>query len=179
MKPGQFRTRHPRPRPVPRDEDGNIVWSSFPPRASGLERTPLAVVGSGVAPARTRRRKDTGPTPAVRRLVLERDGRCCVCCGQSVIGQRYSLGHRLRASQGGKAVPENLLTFLGWGGEACHGRIDLYRDDGDEVKGYRIRSGIGPEHDPLYVPVTLFDGRMVWLTPAGRYAYEPPEDGAA
>lgn len=154
-------------------------------RKQGLTRGRLSLVAPVVpiegrrAPVRPQRRKDTGPTPAVRRLVLERDGCCCVCCGRSIIGQRYSLGHRLRASQGGKAVPENLLTFLGWGGEACHGRIDLYRDEGDEAKGYRIRSGIGPEHDPLYVPVTLFDGREVWLTPAGRYAYEPPGWGAA
>ena len=45
------------------------------------------------------------PCLAVRKLVLERDGYACIDCGTSIIGQHYSLGHRLRASQGGKPVP--------------------------------------------------------------------------
>jgi hypothetical protein len=87
----------------------------------------------------------------VRELVLERDAHCCVCCGRSVLGQRYSLGHRLRASQGGKAVASNLLTFLGLGGEACHGRIDSRRNPSDEINGYTVRSFM----DPLQVRVLL------------------------
>jgi hypothetical protein len=60
--------------------------------------------------------RNSGPSPAVRALVLARDGHCCVCCGVSVIGRRYSLAHRLRAGQGGKPVPSNLVTLAGLGG---------------------------------------------------------------
>lgn len=138
----------------------------------------LALVSGGgaapVVPIRRQQRKDTGPTQDDRKAVLVRDGYACVCCGRSIIGQLYSLGHRLRASQGGRAVPENLLTFLGWGGEACHGRIDNRRDEADERNGYTVRSW----QDPALVPVTLFDGRKVWLTPGGRYADEPPQGAA-
>jgi hypothetical protein len=97
------------------------------------------------------------PCLVVRELVLERDGYCCVCCGTCIIGRHYSLGHRLRASQGGKPVPSNLITLLGLGGELHHGRIDLYRDPADAIKGYRLKSG----QDPAQVRVLLTrpDGR--------------------
>jgi hypothetical protein len=116
----------------------------------------------------------------VRRLVLERDGYRCTCgCGQSIIGQRYSLGHRLRASQGGKPVPSNLLTFLGWGGEACHGRIDSRRDPADEANGLTVRSW----QDPALVPVVIAgeDGSKVpvWLWDDGKYHLDGPQEMAA
>jgi hypothetical protein len=101
---------------------------------------------------KTASRNPNGPTGEVRELVLERDGYTCQCgCRRSIIGQRYSLGHRLRASQGGRAVASNLLTFLGWGGEACHGRIDRRDDPRDEDNGMTVRSG----QDPAEVPVTV------------------------
>jgi hypothetical protein len=119
------------------------------------------------------------PCIVIRELVLERDSYSCVCCGTCIIGRHYSLGHRLRASQGGKAVPSNLITLLGLGGELHHGRIDLYRDPHDEAKGYRLRSG----HDPLLVSVMVFSeggsGATVWLDDAGNYLSAPPEAGAA
>jgi hypothetical protein len=118
---------------------------------------------------------DTGPTAEVRRLVLERDGYRCVCCGLPVAGQRYSLGHRLRASQGGLAVPSNLLTFLGWGGQGCHGRIDNRADPRDEDRGLTVRSW----QDPALVPVTLLDGRRVRLADDGRYHDTPPVGAVA
>lgn len=111
----------------------------------------------------------SGPAPEVRRLVLERDGHACVCCGIAIRGRRYSLGHRLRASQGGLAVASNLLTFLGWGGQDCHGRIDNRADPADEARGLTVRSWM----DPAVVPVGLLDGRRVRLDDAGRYVDQP------
>lgn len=114
--------------------------------------------------------------PAVRKAVLERDGYCCVCCGRSIIGERYSLGHRVRASQGGKAEPPNLVTLLGWGGELHHGRIDLYKDPDDRVKGYRLPSGTDPAMEPVLVVSGDADAFLAWLTSDGRYAFEPPQE---
>lgn len=124
--------------------------------------------------------RDDGPTPKVRKLVLERDDYRCVCCGKSILGQRYSLGHRVRASQGGKAVPENLVTLLGWGGESHHGRIDGYKDpaDGQGAKGYRLPSGADPAMEPVLI-VSEHGADFVWLTPGGKYDTEPPERRAA
>jgi hypothetical protein len=141
-------------------------------------RTVPAPVVKGAA---TRRAAigNSGPSPKVRALVLERDGHACVCCGLPILGQRYSLGHRLRASQGGKAVPSNLLTFLGWGGELCHGRIDNRTDPADEAKGYTVRSW----QDPAQIPVMVFSeggsGVMAWVWDDGRYHFDGPQGGAS
>lgn len=116
---------------------------------------------------------------AVRALVLDRDGFACFCCGTPLAGERYSLGHRLRAGQGGKPVPSNLITLLGWGGEMCHGRIDNRDDPADEAKGYTVRSW----DDPALVPVMLFSpggsGATVWLDDLGGWSVTEPEGVAA
>ena len=143
-------------------------------------RTVPGVTGAEVKSAATRRSGgNSGPTPKVRALVLERDGHACVCCGMSILGQHYSLGHRLRASQGGKPVPSNLLTFLGLGGEMCHGRIDNRTDPADEAKGYTCRSW----QDPAQIPVMVFSeggsGVLAWVWDDGRYHFDGPQGGAS
>lgn len=137
-------------------------------RGAGLARSP-----------RKRAARNTGPSAAVRKLVLERDGFRCVCCGASVIGQPYSLQHRKRRSQGGDNSPSNLVTVLGTGTTGCHERIDSRRDPEDEAKGYTVRSW----DDPLLIPVMIFSphgsGAAVWLTDSGEYSTEDPQGRAA
>ena len=149
----------------------------MPARRQPLQSTALANKTTLAQKTPSRRKAITQtpnePSRKVRKLVLERDGYACVCCGRSIIGQRYSLGHRLRASQGGKAVPSNLLTFLGWGGQGCHGRIDNRDDPRDEEKGYTVRSGF----DPALIPVMIFGadgGVSAWLTDDGGLIFEAP-----
>jgi hypothetical protein len=172
---------------------GGLARTSGLTRTASLPRTPwkpavpyLAAQGKSAARTRSsrttsRRTANSGPTPKVRALVLERDGYRCACgCRQSILGQRYSLGHRLRASQGGKAVPSNLLTFLGWGGEECHGRIDSRRDPCDEANGMTVRSFM----DPKQVRVTIVreDGskarKYAWDDGTWRDKPEPAEVAA-
>jgi hypothetical protein len=118
-------------------------------------------------------------SPKVRTLVLERDGRACVCCGRSIIGQRYSLQHRVRRGLGGSRVswidqPQNLITVLGSGTTLCHARMEK-RGQADKDRGYWIPAN--PEIDPRFVPVVVvneFGEARVWLTPEGGIALEPP-----
>lgn len=162
---------------------GRNPFTSFTAAPVPLPRTEWLSRSGGSKPrpnvGHPRGSGNSGPTPSVRKLVLERDGYACVCCGVSVIGRRYSLGHRLRASQGGRAVPSNLLTFLGWGGQECHGRIDSREDPGDEARGYTVRSW----DDPALVPVMVFEasgsGALVYLLDDGTASATPPQVGAA
>lgn len=153
--------------------------SAMPPRKTPMARTAALDVTARLASAsRTARYRkaprDTGPSRAVRALVLERDGYACVCCGTSIIGRPYSLQHRLRRSHGGGNSPANLITVLGTGTTGCHERIDSRRDPSDEAKGYTVRSW----DDPLLIPVMIFSphgsGITMWLTDDGTYATEPP-----
>ena len=108
----------------------------------------------------------------IRGLVLERDGCACVCCGQSVMEEPYSIRLRKPASQGGKAVPENLITLLGRGCESHRGRVELCRDPADAVKGYRLSAG----QDPLLMPVIYGLGpARFWLLADGTRTSAPPE----
>jgi hypothetical protein len=163
----------------------------MPQRTKGLARAALkrdrnslaqlrnmAASGGGTAAMRPRPR-DTGPDRKTRELVLKRDGYACVCCGHSVIGQRYSLQHRQRRSQGGSNLPSNLLTVLGDGTTGCHARIDSRMDPHDEARGYTVRS----RKDPALVSVMVFSeggsGVRAWPTDAGEWVFEPPAGDAA
>jgi hypothetical protein len=115
-------------------------------------------------------RRNLGPSLAVRRLVLARDGFSCVCCGTSIIGRRYSL---LRRASQGPDTPENLITVLGWGTEDCCGRIYLFRVRADKAKGYRLAAGEDPANKPMVI-VTEDGGALVWLTASGTYSTGPP-----
>jgi len=110
--------------------------------------------GAGVVQLRP---GDTGPDPATRQAVRERDGFACVCCGTSIIGRPSSTGHRKRRSQGGTNSLSNLLTFLGYGdgrtADDHHWRIDKRIDPMDELHGYTVRRA----GNPLLVSVMYFE----------------------
>lgn len=141
-------------------------------RVTPLRSQPAAGEVSRRVPLRTSRR-DTGPSAKVRRLVLERDGWACVCCGRSIIGQPYSLQHRQRRSQGGGNSPSNLVTVLGTGTTGCHERIDSRREPDDEARGLTVRSW----DDPALVPVVVAAPAgliRVWLSDDGTYLTRAP-----
>lgn len=157
-------------------------------RSQGLPRTGFTLIVTEGAEVRTfperKPQRYTGPDEAARKLVLARDRYACVCCGRSVLGQPYSLQHRVARGMGGTSdpaanSPENLLTMLGSGTTGCHGRVESRADRDDHGKGYWLRRG----ESPLLVPVMVFSehdsGATVWLTEDGHYSDEPPWGGAA
>jgi hypothetical protein len=128
--------------------------------------------------------RDTGPSRKVRKLVLERDGCCCVCCGKSVIGQVYSLQHRDARGSGGTSdpmanSPVNLVTMLGDGITGCHGRVELREDPADGTKGYRLETGQDPALTRVWRVNEFGVGRWSWPTHDGRWLYEAPDDQGA
>lgn len=151
-------------------------------RTTPLRSRAAGMFGPGVplkrSAPRHAKRKDTGPDRKTRLMVLNRDGWACVCCGRSIIGQRYSLQHRKRRSQGGTNSPSNLVTVLGDGTTGCHARIDSRSDPHDEAKGYTVRS----HDDPALIPVMVFSehggGVTAWLTEDGGFAFEAPAGAA-
>lgn len=110
----------------------------------------------------------TEPDTATRRLVLQRDGYACICCGVPFLGKPYSVQHRKHRSQGGTNSPSNLIMVL----ESCAERIRSHRDPRDEESGYSLRA----DQDPELVPILLYRRIGVWLAPDGRYRCEPPQE---
>ena len=62
--------------------------------------------------------KATAITPKVKREVMERDGGLCIVCGAP--GDPVS--HVVRRSQGGRGIPENIVTHC----SECHRLYDSY-----------------------------------------------------
>lgn len=123
------------------------------PRGNGPARRPPADQPPGRHPAPARGRRPTGPTAAVRRLVLERDGHRCVRCGTPCGpgrgGVGYSLQHRLPRGDGGTRDPlvngaANLVVLCGHAThpDGCHWLAEHHRTWAVGC-GYLIRHGRG------------------------------------
>ncbi|HEU4540391.1 MAG TPA: hypothetical protein VFR23_04630 [Jiangellaceae bacterium] len=129
----------------------------------------------------TRRQKFTGPTPAVRDLVLQRDSWRCVCCGLPLNGERgwgWSIHHRRgRDGRPDAHQPQNLISVCGGDNTSgCHGLIHGRRSE-SEPAGWWLSRVAGV--NPLTVPVLVDHGsRFVYLTADGEYSDELPGEAA-
>lgn len=101
-------------------------------------------------------------TPAVRRLVLRRDGNRCRRCGVEVDVRAgaYSLQHRRPKGAGGSRLaeanlPGNLVTLCGSATTGCHGEVESHRDDAF-AEGFLLRQST--RLPPARVPVLTVSG---------------------
>ena len=137
--------------------------------------------------ARTARKRkpmrDTGPSQAVRRLILEREGMRCAACRDSVTSGWFSIQHRHARGMGGTAdpaanLPANLVLLCGSAVTGCHGLAES-RDPDMHARGFWLYSW----EDPAAVPVILAgergSGVTAWLDNAGQYSFTEPEQAAA
>ncbi len=79
-----------------------------------------------------RHRSNTGPSTAVRAVVMARAGNCCERCGISIADQPASIHHRQARGMGGTKDPAandvpNLALLCGTGTTGCHGHIESHR----------------------------------------------------
>lgn len=95
------------------------------------------------------------PSPAIRRLVLERDEGRCVWCGRPY-GDALNLHHRLLRSHGTDNSPANLVSICGSGTTGCHGYAHAHpewaRGHGLIVPSWGV---------PAEVPVDTWRGRIL------------------
>lgn len=100
----------------------------------------------------------TGPSPTVRRLVVERDGGCLRCGGEAT-----NIHHRRPRGMGGTRdpavnAPSNLVALCGSGTTGCHGWIESHRAQA-LADGWLVSRWGDPAKVPIFVR-----GERIWLT---------------
>jgi hypothetical protein len=107
-------------------------------------------------PRKSPAKRSTGPSKAVRQMVLERSGYRCEICGNKLgENQFYSIHHRIPRGMGGTDredlnLASNLLSLCGSGTTGCHGYIESNRQEAYE-KGWIVLR----DHDVAETPVEI------------------------
>lgn len=111
------------------------------------------------------RPKDTGPSPATRRVVLDRAGGCCELCGRLLHDgttwiAAHSVHHRRPRGAGGSTAADtntapNLLLLCGSAttADGCHAHVEAHRAEAIAF-GWLVPQG----HDPSAVVVHVLHG---------------------
>lgn len=121
-------------------------------------KTPMRAC-SPMAGAKTTKRKAaryTGPSPALRKQVLERDDYACQRCGRTIDGRPYSLQHRDPRGMGGSRRVDrntlaNLVTVCGSATtpDSCHDWMEHQARNRATREGWLVPTGIAPEAWPV------------------------------
>jgi 5-methylcytosine-specific restriction endonuclease McrA len=121
------------------------------------------------APARPRAATSRPITPNLRAALWIRSGGLCEACGLLLPEKGWHAHHRLRVAHGRLDTLPNLVALHPLchvnAPQAVHQRTGWAQDRGLLVKS---------TDDPVLMPLTLPDGRRVWLSGDGRYLNEPP-----
>ena len=149
-------------------------------RTKGLARTAGLSRATGLTRTARKRRtiRDTGPSRAVRALVLERDDHACARCGVNIVGRVASIHHRVRRSQGGRNTPENLVTLCGSGVTECHGWVHQNITQA-KVFGWLLDGTADPALEGVTYASERRPGMILWLTRAGKRTSVDPREVAA
>lgn len=144
-----------------------------------MRRTQLRAVADGER-VKAKRPRSTGPRAVERLVIVARAGGSCELCGVPVAfvdddGQvtplaAYSIHHRQPRGMGGTSdlaanSATNLLLLCGTGTSGCHGLVETQR-------ALAIEHGwlVPRPTNPADIPVLLFFGDRVYLTPNGTYS---------
>lgn len=127
-------------------------------------------------PARVTPRRHADRHPGwdrVRQVVWQRSGGRCEKTGAALDPRAWDCHHRLLRSRGGQDTPANAVALHPdahtAGPDAVHRRVAAAT-----AAGWIVRTGT----DPAAVPITMHDGRTVYLDDAGHYLDQPLEAAA-
>ena len=112
-----------------------------------------------------RHRSNTGPSTAVRAVVMARAGNCCERCGIPIADQPASIHHRQARGMGGTKDPAandvpHLALLCGTGTTGCHGHIESHRTQA-KADGWIVPKWENPQTVPMsdvFGNRFLFDG---------------------
>lgn len=153
-----------------------------------MKRTPLARKTPLVATVKTVRAvgkknprppRNTGPSAATRKAVIERAAGRCERCGKTITGD-YSIHHRKPRGMGGTKdpvanSPANLILLCGsaTSPDGCHTTVERFRRSAMATGFIVARTA-----DPSKVPVKRHDGWVILNTDATTTTTtERPADG--
>ena len=105
----------------------------------------------------------------LRLALYARCGGRCERCGRDLADCGFDGAHRKGRGQGGPDTPVNVAALCRRCHEGAHANPARACDEGWMVPGWG---------DPAVTPVTLHNGRRVWLTPGGGYADRAPAGAA-
>lgn len=99
----------------------------------------------------------SGPSDAVRLIVIEREGHQCKRCLRYVPAGEGSIHHRRPRQMGGTRwpginLPSNLAWICGSGTTGCHGYIESHRDEAYRM-GWLVHNWDDPALIPWQMPV--------------------------
>lgn len=118
----------------------------------------------------------SGPTPATRRLVIERDSTHgvphCQWCGAPIGSGEYSLQHRRARGMGGSRdastnLAANLVLMCGTGTTGCHGHVESHPREALD-RGFRVSQGATPSR----IAILTATRGLVLLDDVGGFAYQ-------
>lgn len=155
-------------------------------RTAGLPRTGGLSRGTGLARAaelsRTKWKrkpgKATDPSPAMKAAVRKRDLYACARCGVNVAERPSSVHHRVRRSQGGRHVMENLVTLCGDGVAGCHGWVHANITEA-RAFGWLLLGTDDPALEGVMYASECGPWARLWLTADGKRSTVDPEEVAA
>jgi 5-methylcytosine-specific restriction protein A len=129
--------------------------------------------------------RDTGPSPAVRKLIRDREGMLCGACGVCVTDRPFSIQHRQARGMGGTAdpaanLPSNLVLLCGSATSpgGCH-LLCEDRDPDMHGRGFWLWSWENPAEVGIMLASEAGSGQTVRLDDLGGYSFTDPEGVAA
>jgi hypothetical protein len=114
----------------------------------------------------------------VKAAVRQRDLHACARCGVNIAGRNHSIHHRVRRSQGGKNVPECLITLCGDGVRGCHGWVHQNPTEA-RAMGYLLLGTDDPAQVSVMYASEYAPWPRLWLTRDGKRVTADPSEAAA